>query len=138
MLKNWVHSRHKSHCTLSIFEWRYLPKEYPSYDSAGPLKPIVLSQYAPKSSNLDQYLSKDLYLAKKKLIGEEPIWRYKPIFTNQEKERYISPFSIYPNFELYNGIKYGQIIPNCTTHLSSKNIKNKRDFFTNLCDMKHQ
>ena len=105
-----------------MFGWRQLPKEYPSYDSAGPLKPIELSRWVPKCFNLDEYMSKDLYFIEKKLTGEEPTWRYsyKPIKSNLEKERYISPFTFYEKFDLYNGVKHGQIMPNYTTYFASR------------------
>ena len=106
-VENWVHTRHKSYYTWSMFGWRQLPQGYPSYDSAVRLKPIELSCWVPKSFNLDKYLSKDLYIVEKKLTGEEPTWRYKysPIITDREKDRYVSPFTFYPKFDLYNGVK---------------------------------
>ena len=42
-LENWVYLRHKSFYVWMMYGWRQLSKEYPSYDSAGPLKPIELS-----------------------------------------------------------------------------------------------
>jgi len=139
-VENWVHSRHKSYYTWSMFGWRQLPQGYPSYDSAMSLKPIELSCWVPKCFNLDKYMSKDLYFVEKKLTGEEPTWRYKyrPLITEREKERYISPFTFYPKFELYNGVKYGEMIPNYTTYFSSKKIKNKREIFIKLSHMKHR
>ena len=123
-----------------MFGWRQLPKEYPSYDSAGPLKPIELSQWVSKSFNLDEYMSKNLYFIKRELTGEEPTWRYsyKPVESNQEKESYISSFTFYKKFDLHNGVKHGQIIPNYTTYFALRKIINKRETFLNLCYMKHQ
>ena len=74
-VENWVHSKYKSFYVWMMFGWRQLPKVYTSYDSAGPLKPIELSQWVPKSFNLDDYMSKNLYLIERELTGEEPTWR---------------------------------------------------------------
>ena len=104
------------------------------------LKPIKLSCWVPKSFNLDKYLSKDLYIVEKKLTGEEPTWRYKyqPIITDREKDRYVSPFTFYPKFDLYNGVKYGEMVPDYSTYFSSRKIKNKREIFIKISHLKHQ
>ena len=101
------------------------PKEYPSYDSAGSLKPIELSRWVPKSFNLVEHMSKNLYFIERELTGEESTWRYSytPVESNQEKESYISPFTFYEKFDLYNGIKHGQIIP--ILHQGKSSIKEK-------------
>ena len=69
-VENWVHSKYKSFYVWMMFGWRQLPKVYTSYDSAGPLKPIELSQWVPKSFNLDDYMSKNLYFIERKLTRE--------------------------------------------------------------------
>ena len=137
---NWVYSRHKAYYAWLMFGWRQLPQEYPSFDSAGPLKPIELSRWIPKSCSIEEYLAKDLYIVERKLTGEEPTWKfyYKPVQSYREKERYISPFTFYPKFDLYNGVKHGQIIRNYTTYFSSKKIQNKREIFLKQCFMKHR
>ena len=58
--------------------------------------------------------------------------------SNQEKESYNSPFTFYEKFDLYNGVKQGQIIPNYTTYFASRKIINKRETFLNLSYMKHR
>ena len=75
-VKNWVNSRHKSFYVWMMFGWRQLPKEYPSYDSAGPLKPIELSQWVRKSFNLEEYMSRNIYFIERELTMEEPTWKY--------------------------------------------------------------
>ena len=92
---------------------------------------MELSRWVPKFFNLGDYMSKNLYFIERELTREEPTWKYsyKPVKTSQEKESYISPFTFYEKFDLYNGVKYGKIIPNYTTYFASRKIINKREPF---------
>ena len=71
-------------------------------------------------------------LIERKLSGKEPTWKYYyKSLTSNDKDLHVSPFTFYPKFEFYNGVKYGEILPNYTTYFSSQEIKDKRELFFN-------
>ena len=138
-LQHWVQTRHRNFYTWIMFGWRQLLNNYPSYDSAPPLKKIELARWIPKTFSLESFTSKQLFHIERKLSGKEPTWKYfyKPL-TSNNKDLHISPFTFYPKFEFNNGIKYGEILPNYTTYFSSQEIKDKRELFFNEMNIKHQ
>ena len=92
-----------------MFRLHQLPNNYPSYDSAWPLRKIELGRWIPKALSLEDFTFKQLYFVEKKLSGNKSIWKYyyKFLLPNN-KGIHISPFSFYPKFEFYNGLKYSQ------------------------------
>ena len=69
-LQHWVRTRHGNFHNLIMFGWRQLPNNYPSYDSAPPLKKIELARWILKpfllnpSHQNNSFISRGSYLAK--------------------------------------------------------------------------
>ncbi len=121
-----------------MFGWRQLPNNYPSYNSTGPLRKIELNGWVPKAFSLEDFNSKQQYFVEKKLSGDEPTWKYYYMPVDKNKESHISPFTFYPKFDLYNGVKYGEILPKYSTYFSNQDIKDKMELLFNKINVKHQ
>ena len=137
-LQHWVPKRHGTFYTWIMFGWRQLPNNYPSYDSTPPPKKIELARWVPKAFSLESFTSKQLFHTDRKLSGKEPTWKYYyKSLTFNDKDIHISPFTFYPKFEFYNGVKYGENLSNYATYFSSQEIKDKRELFFNEINIKH-
>ena len=121
-----------------MFGWHQLPTNYPSFDSAGLLRKIELSRWVQKAFSLEDLSSKPLYFVEKKFFGDEPTWKYyyKQLLPH-DQEVHLSPFTFYPKFEFYNGVKYGEMLPKYTTYFANQDIEDKIELFLNEVNIKH-
>ena len=69
--QNYVQSRHAAYYAWMLYGWRPLHPDLPSYNSSHFLSPPELSRWIPRSFTRSKFLSKDLYIVRKKISRDQ-------------------------------------------------------------------
>ena len=86
--QHYVQSRHSAYYAWIIYGWRPLHPDLPSYNSSHFLSQPELSWWIPRRFTRDKFISKDLYIVRKKISNdqEKVIFLQHPISHTQEKK----------------------------------------------------
>ena len=95
-----------------IYGWRPLHPDLPSYDSSHFLSQLELSQWIPRSFTRNKFISKDLYIVRKKISNDQEkfIFLLHPISNIQEKEMIVNKNIFAEHFVYYDAILNQEVL----------------------------